>query len=188
MTRDEALRLLGLDEDASEEDIRVAYKEVAQILHPDKYADNKRLAERATEQFKHVNEARDLLLGKGSSRRAAAATAGGRRKTAHASAGEDRTTALRARLAGIAAARVQLTTQLDTELDRRRMGIYLIVGGLLAGLVGRFIKPLLAIAPVAFVWGIIQIVSVLGNISMIKKQLETLDAEREKCERELAKL
>ncbi|MDR2587225.1 MAG: J domain-containing protein [Coriobacteriales bacterium] len=186
MTRDEALRLLGLGEDATEEDIRVAYKEVAQILHPDKYADNKRLAERATEQFKHVNEARDLLLGKGSSRRAA--TTGGRGRTARAGATEDRATALRARLAGIAAARVQLVAQLDTEFDRRRVGIYLVVGGLLAGLVGRFIKPLLAIAPVAFVWGIIQVVSVLGNISMIKKQLETLDVAREKCERELAKL
>ena len=55
MTYDEALRLLGLDEDATEADIKLAYKEMAQILHPDKYADNKRLSERANEQFKSVN-------------------------------------------------------------------------------------------------------------------------------------
>jgi hypothetical protein len=204
MTHDEALRLLGLDENATEEDIRVAYKEVAQILHPDKYADNKRLAERATEQFKHVNEARAVLLGKGTARRGAGArgrtgtagssraggsyAGGSRAGGTHPGGSGDRATALKARLAGIAAARVQLTAQLDTELDRRRMGIYLMVGGLLAGLAGRFIKPLLALAPVAFVWGIIQVVTVLGNIGMIRKQLATLDAAREECERELAEL
>jgi hypothetical protein len=200
MTYDEALRLLGLDEDATEEDIRLAYKEMAQILHPDKYADNKRLAERATEQFKHVNEARELLLGRSTSRRrgrsagsARSARAGGAAAAGAAGGGSygggfDRASALRARLAGIAAARVQLTAQLDTELDRRRMGIYLTVGGAIGTLVGRVLRPLLAIAPVAAVWGIIQLFSSQANIKVINGHLAELERGRKKCEQELEEL
>jgi hypothetical protein len=201
MTRDEALRLLGLDEGTTEEDIRLAYKEMAQILHPDKYADNKKLAERATEQFKHVNEAREVLLGRGSgrgARRAGSRTGSraGRTSSAYsagASAGtgageRDRSAALKARLAGIAAARVQLTAQLDAELDRRRMGIYLTVGGAVAMLLGRVIKPLLAIAPVVLVWGIVQLVSTLANIKTINAHLAELEKGRKKCEAELETL
>ena len=46
MNRTEALRILGLDEDATPEDIKTAYKETAQILHPDRFASNKKLQER----------------------------------------------------------------------------------------------------------------------------------------------
>ena len=43
MNRLEALRALGLDEDATDEDIKTAYRETAQILHPDRFATNKKL-------------------------------------------------------------------------------------------------------------------------------------------------
>ncbi|MDR0347439.1 MAG: J domain-containing protein [Coriobacteriales bacterium] len=219
MTRDEALRLLGLDEDATEADIKLAYKEMAQILHPDKYADNKKLAERATEQFKHVNEARELLLaaargsrrgtsggggaagrgaraGRGGAAGAGAgAAAGGRGSGSGGSSGSgsnggprDRVSALKARLAGIAAARVQLTAQLDTEVDRRRIGIYLLAGGLIGMLVGRVMRPLLAIAPVAIVWGGVQLFSSQANIKIINGHLAELEKGRKKCERELSEL
>jgi hypothetical protein len=196
MTRDEALRLLGLGEDATEADIRLAYREMAQILHPDKYADNKRLAERATEQFKHVNEAREVLLdgryaagrGKGRTR---SARAGGRSDASGVGTTgrtTDRATALKARLAGIAAARVQLTAQLDAELDRRRVGIYLTVGGLVGMLAGRFVRPLLAIAPVAIVWGIMQLFSSQANVRIINNRLAELEEDRTTCEKELDEL
>jgi hypothetical protein len=199
MTYDEALRLLGLEEDATEADIRLAYKEMAQILHPDKYADNKKLAERATEQFKHVNEAREVLLGgrntaRRGGRRTGYTRAGGSGRGSGSAytgytdtgyVGKDRASALRARLAGIAAARVQLTAQLDAELDRRRVGIYLTIGGFVALLVGRAIRPLLAIAPVAVVWGIIQLFSSRTNIKVINGHLTKLEQERKECEKEL---
>jgi hypothetical protein len=189
MTHDEALRLLGLDEDATEDDIRLAYKEMAQILHPDKYADNRKLAERATEQFKHVNEAREVLLGtRGTAQRGArrgSAAGAGTGARARAGTHEDRASALKARLAGIAAARVQLTAQLDAELDRRKVGVYLTVGGFIALLVGRVIRPLLAIAPVAIVWGVMQLVSTLANIRVIRAQLAELERGRQTCEQEL---
>ena len=66
MNRTEALNILGLDEDATTKDIKVAYKECVQILHPDRFANNKMLADRATEQFKRLQDAYEFLTsGKG---------------------------------------------------------------------------------------------------------------------------
>ena len=66
MNRKEALRILGLDDDATANDIKAAYKETAQILHPDRFASNKKLQDRATEQFKNLQEAYEYLTsGKG---------------------------------------------------------------------------------------------------------------------------
>ena len=61
MNRTEALRILGLDDDATPEDVKTAYKETVQILHPDRFASNKKLQDRATEQFKNLQEAYDYL-------------------------------------------------------------------------------------------------------------------------------
>jgi hypothetical protein len=81
---------------------------------------------------------------------------------------------------------VQLTSQLDTELDRRRVGIYLSVGGIIAGFLGeRGIRPLLVIAPVALVWGILQLTSAFASIKAIRQHLAELEKGRKKCEKEL---
>ena len=189
MTYDEALRLLGLDEDATEAGVKLAYKEMAQILHPDKFADNKRLSERANEQFKRVNEAREVLLGKkGASKRSTKGSKAG--SSGSGSRSSDRATILKAKLAGISAAKTQLTAQLDTELDRRRVAIYLTIGGIIGMILGeafkmRFIEPL---GGMALIWGVIQLFSSQANIKLIQKHLTELEAERKKCTKELEKL
>jgi hypothetical protein len=200
MTRAEALRLLGLDEDATEADIKLAYREMAQILHPDKYADNRKLSERATEQFKHVNEARDLLLGakgarRGSRRAGASAGAKGGPSGGSSRGGRtaptdprDRATSLKARLAGIAAARVQLTAQLDAELDRRRLGIYFTIGGIIAVVVGMRIRVIAPIGGLALVWGIVQLFTSQAQVKIIRGHLASLAKDRTKCEEELENL
>ena len=77
MTRDEALTTLGLDEGATREEIQIAHRELAQMLHPDKFSENKRLRSRAEQQMKRINEARDVLLkSAGSARRSGAAGTG----------------------------------------------------------------------------------------------------------------
>jgi len=208
MTREEALRLLGLDEDATEADVKLAYKEMAQILHPDKFADNKKLAERATEQFKRVNEARDTLLGARGRGAAGSRGATGSRSRAGARAGasgddkygasraggapgadaQDRVTALKARLAGIAAARTQMVAQLDSERDKRRVGIYLVIGGIIGALVGVRIRIVAALGGTALIWGVIQLFTSQANIKVINRHLESLDAQRRQCEKKLEKL
>ncbi len=44
VNRTEALNILGLDDDASAADIKSAYRECVQILHPDRFANNKKPA------------------------------------------------------------------------------------------------------------------------------------------------
>ena len=57
-----AYEVLGLPDGASLDEVQAAYRELAQILHPDRYASNGHLRDRAQEQFKRVNVARDVLV------------------------------------------------------------------------------------------------------------------------------
>jgi DnaJ-domain-containing protein 1 len=60
-----ALFVLGLDEKASEEDIRAAYRRLSQVHHPDKFHSlGPDAVKAATETFKRINAAFELLLRK----------------------------------------------------------------------------------------------------------------------------
>lgn len=188
MTPDEALRILGLDDTATEADIKLAYKEMAQILHPDKYADNKKLADRASEQFKRVNEARELLLGRRSARARKSAydkSGASRAGSAPGADAPDRVAGIKARLAAIAAARIQLVAQLDAERDRRRVGIYLVIGGLIGAAIGLRIRVVAALGGTALIWGVVQLFTSQANIKALTRHLEDLEAERKKYEKKL---
>lgn len=56
MTRDEALEILGLDSDASLEDVRAAYRNLVKIYHPDKNS-----ASNAAVMFRLISNAWDLI-------------------------------------------------------------------------------------------------------------------------------
>ena len=58
--------MLGVPENADEETIKKAYKELVKKYHPDKYINNP-LADLASEKLKEVNKAYDMLMNKGSS-------------------------------------------------------------------------------------------------------------------------
>ncbi|MDO4394079.1 MAG: DnaJ domain-containing protein [Bacillota bacterium] len=53
--------VLGVSENASEEEIKRAYKELVKKYHPDKYHDNP-LADLAEDKLREVNEAYDMLM------------------------------------------------------------------------------------------------------------------------------
>lgn len=55
--------ILGVSEDADEETIKKAYKELVKKYHPDKYVNNP-LADLATEKMKEINQAYDMLKNK----------------------------------------------------------------------------------------------------------------------------
>lgn len=185
--------MLGLDEDASPEAIKAAYRETAQILHPDRFAGNKKLADRATEQFKHLQEAYEYLTsGRGASGASGADGRGsaGRSASTGASSG-DSTSAqrgrasytaadeLHARLAGIAAARTQLVAQRDTLLDQRKHGMGFLVVGLLVAVLFRRLRPIAGIAGAAFVWGLIDYVSANSNLKDLNTQLKKLASQKQ---------
>ncbi len=183
MNREEALRTLGLDESANEADIKAAYRETAQILHPDKFASNKKLQNRATEQFKNLQEAYDCLIsGKG--------TGAGRTKrggsVARSSAQATGSSVYEAKLAGLAAARVQLVKQRDLATDERRNGFIMAAAGVFVVCALRRIPAIAAIASAAAVWGVVQVISSQRTITTINEHLARLKKEKDAIEEEMA--
>ena len=197
MNRNEALHILGLNDDASADDIKIAYRETVQILHPDKFAGNEKLQTRATEQFKRLQEAYELLCsttgrrGRGSSSSSASNTSGAARSWTETEGDveveyvtEDE---IRARLAGIAAARAQLVAQRDTVSDERRNG--LVMAGIAAvaafftirrpfGIMG----VIAAMAVPAAIWGVVQAIGAQRNLNTLNKHLAQLTEERKEYE------
>lgn len=57
----QAYRLLGLAPGASFEDVKTAYRDLAQVWHPDRFPDNARLREKAEVNLRRINEAYTVL-------------------------------------------------------------------------------------------------------------------------------
>ena len=53
-------KVLGVSEDATQEEIRAAYRELVKKYHPDQYANNP-LSDLAQEKLKEINQAYDML-------------------------------------------------------------------------------------------------------------------------------
>ena len=53
--------ILGVSRDATEEEIKKAYRELARKYHPDNYA-NSPLSDLASEKMKEINEAYDTII------------------------------------------------------------------------------------------------------------------------------
>ena len=54
-------KILGVSKDATDIEIKNAYRALARKYHPDTYADNEAMAELATEKMKEINEAYDQI-------------------------------------------------------------------------------------------------------------------------------
>ena len=61
MTREQALKALELHADASFQEIKQAYRDLALVWHPDRFAHSARLQEKASEKLKEINIAYDVL-------------------------------------------------------------------------------------------------------------------------------
>lgn len=206
MNRTEALHILGLEDDATADDIKIAYRETVQILHPDKFAGNEKLQSRATEQFKRLQEAYDLLSSGASGGRGGRSGRGSRSGAgasgASSSSGAARAwtevedgveveylteAEIKARLAGIAAARAQLVAQRDTVSDERRNGLVMAAIGAVATLLTirrpfGILGMIAAVAGTATVWGIIQFLGAQRNLNTLNEHLAKLTEERKEYE------
>jgi DnaJ domain len=57
----QAFRMLGLAPDASPDEVKIAYRDLAQVWHPDRFQGNERLRDKALENLKRINEAYAVL-------------------------------------------------------------------------------------------------------------------------------
>jgi Tfp pilus assembly protein PilN len=57
----QAYRMLGLAPGATVDEVKTAYRDLAQVWHPDRFADNNRLREKAQQNLQRINEAYALL-------------------------------------------------------------------------------------------------------------------------------
>ena len=61
MTREQALKALELHADASFQEIKQAYRDLALVWHPDRFANSTRLQAKASERLKEINTAYAVL-------------------------------------------------------------------------------------------------------------------------------
>ena len=178
MTRDEALSVLGLSSDAGREDITAAYRELAQMLHPDKYGDSKRLRERAERQMRSINEARDVLL-KGA--RSASSCAADPSRV-------DRNTRLRAAAAARAqaaeTARLTVVAQIRTLSENRRRAVTFLIIGLIGMLIASRMRGTLRmlgfpICSTLAIWGVVDIVNATGQLGVLRRRVRELQSDRD---------
>ena len=60
--REGCLRVLGLAPGASAQEIKAAYRDLAKVWHPDRFAHDPRLQQKAQEQLKEINDAYQRLI------------------------------------------------------------------------------------------------------------------------------
>ena len=187
MTREEALGVLGLGADAGRDEISAAYRELAQMLHPDKYGDNKRLRARAEQQMRALNEARDVLLkGARTASRGAARPSGGARRGSATSAASIAFEAT-ARANAAETARLSVVAELRTMRERRRSMLAMAAIAALIALVfsrlrGGLGTTVFSIGSMVAVWGVVDAALLSSQIEALRTRsrelLQTRDAAR----------
>lgn len=188
MTRDEALQVLGLKQGASPSEVRLAYRELAQMLHPDKLGDNKKLRTRAEQQMRSINEARDVLL-KGASAasgRAGGATSSRARASSNVSAATPAQIAFEAEARAHAAETARLTVVAQARTLRERRGgmagmiaaaaLVLVVTWRMSGLVGSVVS---SVALMVTVWGIFDVVTLSNQMKVLAQRARELQRQRD---------
>ena len=62
MNIEKACEILGLGADASLDDVRLAYRDLVNVWHPDRFQQNPRLKEKAEQQLQEINQAYETVL------------------------------------------------------------------------------------------------------------------------------
>jgi len=102
-----AYKVLGLYPGASRDEVKRAYRDLAQVWHPDRFEHNERLAQKAQRNLKRINEAFALLKDHDPPPDAAAPSRLGQTFSAVKDLGDILTTRIQRRAAGPGPARGQ---------------------------------------------------------------------------------
>lgn len=175
MDRYEALHILGLDDDASEEDVRLAFRELAQIMHPDRFQKNATLQARASEQFKLISNARDALLKDNVYTRKQRDHSPSAARPASSPSG---TASSAVRWNALEQARLYLVAQCDHEKDNRRNGLIMTLAAFIISLVLRKYPPFMALTSAFAVYGVVSAIAAHMRVQTIEERLEEIVEEQ----------
>ena len=186
MTADEALSVLGLEPGATASDVDCAWRELAQMLHPDRYGSNAKLRRRAERQMARINEARDVLRAERSGAHGAAspgAAHGATTPPVDTPAQISHAAELRANAAETA--RIQIVTQVRTMSERRTGYVRLVVAAALGALICSRLRGTVgalgfSITTMLVVWSAVDAVTLSNQIRALEARaaelLKTRDA------------
>lgn len=161
MTKEEAYCILDLDNHASPEEIKARYRELAQLLHPDKQSlskDDKNLAQQqlAQQQFMRLTQAKDLLLQES--------------KEASSNSTEEKQ-----RAQVLKTARLACIEEKNALQEQFRSGILMLVPGLLFISVQHLIMRVLA--GFFIIMGISKIVRSKRKLQQVEANLTTIETQ-----------
>ncbi len=175
----EALHILGLSEGASEQEIKSSYRELAQIMHPDRFNHNEKLAQKASEQFKLITQAKEFLL---HNKQAAQNYQQQASSNPHV---DSKLSQLQIRYNAAETARLTLISYEDAEADRLKTYGLLTISGLLITFAGRRFPLFAALASSMFIIGLIGIIRASMQRRELKEQIQALEDEKKKIMQEL---
>lgn len=187
MTQEEAAVVLGLEAGATSAEVKAAYRELAQMLHPDKYGDNKRLRARAEQQMRSVNEARDVLLGKaGASARTSARTTTHAASAAAACDPASIAFEANARARAAETARLAVAAQLRTFVERRHGMATLLAISLVAALICSRLRGTVgalgfSVSSMLVVWSAVDTVTLGSQIKVLRRRSLELTRTRDRA-------
>ena len=173
MKKSEALKILGLSDGATDDEVKRAHRKLVIAHHPDKFPLGSKEHTDAEELTKRINEARDVLLkGTRTSRRPSSATASAASPAAIAYEATARANAAEtARLSVVADAR--------TLRERRRSmltmaAIAAVVAFLFSRLRGGFGATIFSIGSMVAVWGVVDAALLSSQIDALQKRSREL--------------
>lgn len=183
MNRYEALNALGLQEGASEQDVRLAYYGLKKAVETQDFSEDKgKISERVELQLERAKECRDYLLANGTSNEGHIGRSGGavrgilNRKKA---SGKMEITAERdkqARLAGLERLRINLLTYRDQEHSRRMTCILVIVIAIVVGFVAlRYVR---VVAPRAIIMVAVGAAAIVSSTLFTTAHMQCRAAKR----------
>lgn len=195
MNYHEALHILSVNDGATEQEVKAAYRELALIMHPDKFQGNAQLTKRATEQFKLINQAKEVLLKACVDGRLVNPLGSTGRQGSHAHSAPtsavystSRLSQLTVRYNAIETARIMMLSYQDAERDRRKTNLILVLVGLCFSIAARKFPFFAIFSGSLVVIGVIGVVSSHMQLREISEQLATMNAERDDLKRQIDEL
>lgn len=180
MTREEALTALGLESGATQGEIIAAHRELAQMLHPDKYGKSKRLRERAEQQMRVINEARDTLT-RGCARSRSTSDSS-------TSSAQDIYLEATARARAAETARLAVVTSARTMNERRQGRITMLAISLVVALISSRLRGtvgalVFSISSMLVVWGGVDVVMLGNQIGVLRRRSLELLRTRDRAQK-----